>query len=53
MDMATMTLTCTKRSSRFDWHPTDAEVEAIVEEMRPVIAALAAEQCRRLELVSV
>ena len=35
-----------------DWHPTPEEVDAVVAEMRPVIAAMAAEQCRRLEIVA-
>lgn len=43
--MATTTPT---RKARFDWHPTPEEVEAIVFEMRPLIAALADRELARL-----
>lgn len=45
-----MTTTQSPTESRFDWRPSAREVEAIVAEMRPVIAALAADGCRRLHL---
>jgi hypothetical protein len=30
--------------TQWDWHPTDAEVQAIIEELRPVLAAMAERQ---------
>ena len=30
--------------SRLEWHPTEAEVQAIIEELRPVLAAMAERQ---------
>ena len=30
--------------ARLDWHPTEAEVQAIIEELRPVLAAMAERQ---------
>jgi hypothetical protein len=30
--------------SRLEWHPTEAEVQAIIEELRPVLAAISERQ---------
>ena len=34
--------------SRLEWHPTEAEVQAIVEELRPVLAAMAERQSHQM-----
>ena len=34
--------------SRFDWHPTQAEVDAIVAELRPVITRICERQAGEL-----
>jgi hypothetical protein len=34
--------------ARLDWHPTEAEVQAIIEELRPVLAAMAERQSRQM-----
>jgi hypothetical protein len=33
--------------TQWEWHPTDAEVQAIIEELRPVLAAMAERQARQ------
>ena len=30
--------------TRLEWHPTEAEVQAIIEELRPVLAAISERQ---------
>ena len=35
--------------TRLEWHPTEAEVQAIIEELRPVLAAMAERQTRLTE----
>jgi hypothetical protein len=34
--------------TQWDWHPTDAEVQAIIEELRPVLAAMSERQSHEL-----
>jgi hypothetical protein len=34
--------------TQWDWHPTDAEVQAIIEELRPVLAAMSERQHHEL-----
>ena len=34
--------------ARLEWHPTEAEVQAIIEELRPVLAAMAERQSNQL-----
>ena len=34
--------------SRLEWHPTEAEVQAIIEELRPVLAAMAERQSHQM-----
>jgi hypothetical protein len=34
--------------ARLEWHPTEAEVQAIIEELRPVLAALAERQTSQM-----
>ncbi len=36
--------TVRQMDSRLEWHPTEAEVQAIIEELRPVLAAMAERQ---------
>jgi hypothetical protein len=33
---------------QWEWHPTDAEVQAIIEELRPVLAAMAEQQTHQM-----
>jgi hypothetical protein len=33
---------------RLEWHPTEAEVQAIIEELRPVLAAITERQQRQM-----
>jgi hypothetical protein len=35
--------------AQWDWHPTEAEVQAIIEELRPVLAAMAEREVRLTE----
>jgi hypothetical protein len=34
--------------TQWEWHPTDAEVQAIIEELRPVLAAMAEQQTHQM-----
>jgi hypothetical protein len=34
----------TQMDSRLEWHPTEAEVQAIIEELQPVLAAISERQ---------
>src|SRR3979490_3277147 len=43
------TMVTTPTHPRFDWRPSSAEREAIVAEMRPLIAELATQEGRRLD----
>ena len=36
--------TVRQMDSRLEWHPTEAEVQAIIEELRPVLTAMAERQ---------
>jgi hypothetical protein len=40
--------TVTQMDSRLEWHPTEAEVQAIIEELRPVLAAMAERQSHQM-----
>jgi len=40
--------TVRQMDSRLEWHPTEAEVQAIVEELRPVLAAMAERQSHQM-----
>ena len=38
--------TVKQMDSQLEWHPTEAEVQAIIEELRPVLAAMAEREVR-------
>ena len=40
--------TVRQMDTQWEWHPTDAEVQAIIEELRPVLAAMAEQQTHQM-----